>query len=99
MNPLVIFCGAKSKPAWAASTPLSNFGLSFFNANPFASPSVPGKERPPAPLDHVAEPACAVKSYATLVVGVPFTLISTHQDLLALTPIPNSTPAAFLNFQ
>src|SRR5215207_5301830 len=99
MNPLVIFCGEKSKPACAASTPLSNFGLSFFNAKPLASPSVPGKESPPAPLDHVASPALSVKLRATLVVGVPFTLISTHQDLLALTPIPNRAPAAFLNFQ
>ncbi len=54
--------GAKSKPGCEATTPLSNLGLSFFSAKPFASPSVPGKVSPPAPLDQVAEPAFAVKS-------------------------------------
>src|SRR5215216_6560742 len=99
INPFVICWGEKSIPGCEAVTPLSKLGLSSFKANPFASPSVPGKESPPAPLDQVAEFAFAVKSYAVPVVVDPFTLISTHQSLRALEPIPNNVPVAFLNFQ
>src|SRR6185503_19598209 len=101
MYPFVICWGETSRPGCEAVTPLSNLGLSSFSPNPLASPSAPGKVSPPAPLDQTVPLALAlaVKSYATPVVGVPFTLISTHHDLLALTPIPKATPAAFLNFQ
>jgi hypothetical protein len=88
--------------------PFSSLGLDCFNTNPLASPSVPGQGNWPAPLNQAAEQAFVAKSYwvpATGVTGVvgtvpvPETLISTHQDFVPPTPIPNGTPLAFLNFQ
>src|SRR5690349_9658790 len=100
MYPFVICCGTKSKPGFENGTPLLKFGASFVRAKPLVLPSVPGKESPPAPLDQLASFAPAVKSYATLPLGTELvTLISTHQSRLALIPMPNNVPEAFLNFQ
>src|SRR5258706_8590505 len=99
MKPWMMFGGTKSRAGCGLSAPLSYFGLSFLIAKPWASPSVPGRVKPPASEVQVALSAVAAKSRVTLPALLLGTLISTHQDLLAVIPIPKTVPVELLNFQ
>src|SRR5512134_997248 len=97
MYPFCTLLGTNSIPGLGDSRLLSNFGFSCRSAKPFALPSVPGNERAPAPLVHVAEAALAVKSYATPLDDE--TLISAQKALFIVEPMPKMVPEAFLSFQ